>query len=140
MGNTHDQIRRVVDGNDSFMTGFQIGKPKQYRRKIPAWLNNNKQIQAILLSAFPKLKTDTRQRKMAARWVNVVHFYFRLRYTDAQTAEELGIKVQAVKDVVKRVRRVVAGRKSNGCGLRGGKNGRPKKEVPLNNPTIGRGL
>jgi hypothetical protein len=140
MGNTHDQIRRIVDGNDSFMTGFQIGKPKQYRRKIPAWLNNNKQVQVILLSAFPKLKTDTRQRKMAARWANVVHHYFRLRYTDVQTAEELGIKVKAVQNIVGRIRLVAAGRRANGSGIRGGKGGRPKKGVSISSPTIGRGL
>jgi hypothetical protein len=140
MGKIHDQLRGIVDGNDSFMTGFQIGKPKQYRRKVPVWLNNNKQIQVILLSAFPKLGTDQRQRTMAARWANVVHYYFRLRYTDAQTAEELGIKVETVKNVLNRIRRAAGGRKANGSGARGGKYGRPKKVVTLNDLTIGRGL
>src|ERR1700676_886948 len=119
MTKTHDQIRKSVDGNDSFMTGFQIGQLKTYKRKIPLWVNSDKEIQKILLSAFPKLKTDSRQRTRAARWANVIHFYFRLRYTASQIADELGFKPSVVYDIVFRIKRAAAGQKANGSGPRG---------------------
>jgi hypothetical protein len=113
-GRAKDQLRQHVDGNDNFMRGFQIGKLKSYKKKIPRWVNNNEEIRKILLSAFPKLATDPRQRVGAARWNNVIHYYFRLRYTYVQTAEELSLKPRTVNDIVCRMNRVAAGRPANG--------------------------
>jgi hypothetical protein len=121
---THDALRQSFGGNESIMRGFQIGKLKTYQRKIPRWVNNA-EIQKIILAAFPKLKTDQKQRTGAARWANVIHFYFRLRYTARQTAEELAIKASAVNETVRSVKRAASGRRADGK-IRGGKRGRPK--------------
>lgn len=128
MSKTHDQLRLHVDGNDGFMRGFQIGQAKVYKRKMPRWVNSDAEIRNILLSAFPKLKTDPKQRTAAARWVNVIHYYFRLRYTYIQTAEELALKPKAVRGIIESIKNVSEGRcaKKKNNKLRGGKRGRPK--------------
>lgn len=127
MNKNQQQLRQSFDGNDSFMTGFQVGQLKTYKRKMPTWVNNDSEIRKILLTAFPKLKTDQKQRTAAARWANVIHYYFRLRYTHVQTAEELAIKPKAVRNIVERIRCVSDGRRASSSKLRGGKRGRPKK-------------
>jgi len=123
--NSEAQVRQYVDGNDSFMTGFLVGSARQYKRVVPRWVHNDAEIQKILMSAFPKLKTDSRQRQQAARWFSVIHFYFRLRYTAAQTAEELSLKLSTVNETVRSIKRVAEGRRANGK-LRAGRRGRPK--------------
>lgn len=130
MSRDHDQLRQSLDGNDSFMTGFQIGQAKTYKKKIPKWVNNNPEIQKILLSAFPKLRTDQKQRAAAARWANVIHYYYRLLYTYVQTAEELSMKLETVRNILRRINRVSKGRRANNSGLKGGKRGRPKNRDP----------
>lgn len=126
MSRNHDQIRKFVDGADGFMSGFQIGQAKVYKRKMPRWVNSDSEIRKILLSAFPKLKTDAKQRTAAARWANVIHYYFRLRYTYIQTAEELAIKPETTRNILRRIKRVAEGRRADNTGPKGGHRGRPR--------------
>jgi hypothetical protein len=122
---THDQLRRNFDGADTFMTGFLVGRAREYKRRVPRWVHNKAKIQKILLSAFPKLKTDPKQRTGAARWADVIHYYFRLRYTASQTSEELSLKLSTVNETVRSIKRVAKGRRADGK-IRGGKRGRPR--------------
>ena len=123
--NSKEQLRQSFDGNDSFMRGFQVGGARKYKRTVPRWVNNKAEIQKILLAAFPKLKIDSKQRTGAERWNSVIHYYFRLRYTAGETAEELSLKPSTVNETVRSINRAAAGRRADGK-LRGGKRGRPK--------------
>jgi DNA-directed RNA polymerase specialized sigma24 family protein len=123
----HDQLRRYVDGRDNYMAGFQIGEARTYRRKLPAWTNNNSETRRVLLAAFPELHTNQRQRHQAARWAQVITLCFHLRYTAKQAGEEMGVPPSTISGIVQRIRRVAAGYRANGCGKRGGKRGRPSK-------------
>jgi hypothetical protein len=127
MNKNQQQLRQSFDGNESFMSGFQIGQLRKYKRKTPPWVNRDSEIRKILLSAFPKLKTDPKQRTSAARWANVIHCYFRLSYTYVQTAEELNLKPKMVRNIVERVKRVAVGRRADNTKFKGGNRGRPRK-------------
>lgn len=129
MSRTRKQLRQHIDGSDNFMGGFQIGKAKTCKRQTPSWVNNNAKVAAILLSAFSKLKNIQTQRARAARWANVIHYYFRLHYTETQVSEELELSLQTVHSLIRNIKRVASGYRANGSGLKGGKRGRPKNSA-----------
>lgn len=125
MSKKSSRLRRAVD--DSFVGGgHQIVKPRQYKKTIPAWANNNDEIRKIVIRSFPKWDSDDKQRTRAARWVRVIQLYFRMGYTYVQAAEEMGLFPKQIKDIICRVRRVSVGKRANGTGLLGGRPGRPK--------------
>ncbi len=135
MSKVHDQLRHHVDGNDSFMSGFQLGGARTYKRPAPEWTESKTETQRVLLTAFPQLSTNQKQRRQASRWAQVIVLYFRLGYTAKQVGEEMGVRTSTVNGIVRRTRLVAAGHRSNGSGLRGGKRGRPKtKKMVFNIP------
>src|SRR5260370_24383330 len=121
MNKIHEQLRQHFDGSEGIMTGFQIGAARTYMRKAPAWVMDNVKIQRILLRAFPKLRTDPRQRHQAARWAQVVVLYFHLGYTAKQIGEEMDVPRSTVVGIIRRIRLVAKAWQSNGSGPRGGK-------------------
>jgi hypothetical protein len=123
------QLRKVLEGNDSFIAGgHRIVKLRQRRRVIPEWTRSNEKIKEVLLRSFPLLETDPKQRSGAARWARIIHLFFRLQYTYRQTAAELGMTFYAVRQATIYIRRVAAGIWSNGRGrFTGRKRGRPRK-------------
>ncbi len=136
---TFQELRGKIDSNDPFMSwGHQIIKPRSNDRKnIPEWALDDKKIREILLRSFPKLTTNSRQRRGAARWMRVVHLYFRMHMTRGQVAEELRVKSRVVKDVVQNIRRAAEGRRCDGQGkkLLGIRPvGRPKIHAPIRTP------
>lgn len=111
------QLGRALDQNDGFMTGgHQIVHARTYKRVIPAWAVNGKEVQKVLLRAFPKLATDDRQRESAGRWTMVIHLYFRLGYTRGQIAEELDTTTERVKGYIRSIYRVSKGLRADGKG------------------------
>src|SRR6266850_8035817 len=102
MGKIHDQLRQHVDGADSFMTGFQIGHARSYQRMPPAWTQNNLTLRHVLETAFPKHRTDPRQRRQMGRWAQVITLYFLLGYTAQQVAEEMDVKTSTVTGIIQR--------------------------------------
>jgi hypothetical protein len=126
------ELRKVLDGSDPFMTGGHgIRKPNSRRKKIPDWALNDVSVKEILIRSFPKLQTNLRQRKSAAKWVRVIHLYYRAGMTRGQVATEMGIKDNALKRTLISIKRVAAGRWTDNKGRFGGKKGRPKSAVPL---------
>jgi hypothetical protein len=123
------QLRKVLEGSDSFIAGgHRIVKMRQRRRIIPEWTRSDEKIRAILRRSFPLLETDPKQRAQAARWASIIHFFFRLQYTYRQVAAELQMTFYAVRQATIYIRRVAAGTWSNGRGkFTGRKRGRPKK-------------
>ena len=113
------QLGRSLDQNDGFMQGgHQIVHARTYKRKTPAWTINDKEVQKVLLRAFPKLATDDRQRDSAGRWTMVIHLYFRLGYTRGQIAAELDTTTERVKGYIRSIYRVSKGRRADGKGPR----------------------
>jgi hypothetical protein len=111
------QLGWSLDQNDGFMQGgHQIVQARTYKRKTPAWVYKDSEIQKVLLRAFPKLATDDRQRDSAGRWGLVIHLYFRLGYTRGQIAEELDTTTERVKGLIRSIYRVSKGRRADGRG------------------------
>lgn len=123
------ELRNRFDARDPFVTGgHQILKPRSSKKQIPDWARDDKKVREIVLRSFPKLLEDDRQRKAAARWIRVIHLYFRMHMTRGQVAQEMGIESSQVRDFVRNIRRVAAGRRSDTKGVLGAKaKGRPKK-------------
>lgn len=130
---TFSELRTAIDGSDPFMTGGHqiITKRSDSKKGNPAWAKNDAELRNILLKAFPKLHTDQKQRKAAARWLRVVSLFYRTGLTRGEVAEELGLKVDIVKQILIRVRRAANGKTAKGTprGIR--PRGRPKKGVPI---------
>lgn len=103
------QLRTKVNSTDPFMTGHQILIPNVTRIEIPEWTQTDLGVQKVLLTAFPKLDTDSRQRLRAGRWALLIYYYFRLRLTRSQIADELGIPENTVKCTIRGILRVAAG-------------------------------
>lgn len=124
---TFQELREVFDGSDSFMNrGHGVRTPNSRKKKIPMWALNDSKVKTLLLRAFPKLQTNDRQRKLAARWLRIIHLYYRAGWTKGQVAQELGEKPSIIKDVLTHIRRVQIGVSANGTGVLGRKRGRPK--------------
>ena len=119
------------DGKDHFMTGHDVrGKPSstwsKRVRSLPRWISDDKLIQELLLKVFPKLKTDSRQRERAGRWLRVIQLYFRTALPARSVAEELRISEKTVYDTELRINRAVKGLRTTGRQKTTGKPGRPK--------------
>lgn len=69
------------------------------------WASNFKLIQKILLTAFPKLQTDSRQRYRAGRWARIIELYFRMGLSYSEVAEEIKENKGAVKTLIRSIQR-----------------------------------
>ncbi len=107
-------LRNLVDAKDGFMTGHQICKVRRPKRVLPDWARTQKSIQELLLKAFPKLKTEERQRQRAGRWAMVIQLYFRSGKSYRETAEEMGEKVRTIEMVIRSIHRTAKGHPVNG--------------------------
>lgn len=124
------QLRGSFDPKDSFLSsGHQVVQARSNKRETPDWAMSNARVREILLRSFPKLKTETRQRNAAARWMWVIQLYYRLGYTYTQVAEEIGSSPVKVENVIRSIKRVVQGLRADGRGRLTGKRGRPKKHA-----------
>lgn len=125
------QLRTKIDGDDPFMAGgHQIVKVRSREKEVPAWANSNLETQKLLLRTFPKLATDPRQRKSAARWGLIIHLFYRVNLTTGQIAEELGTKPSTVKLVLQHIRRAARGVSADNRRILGERPvGRPRKSV-----------
>jgi hypothetical protein len=111
-------LRNLVDANDGFIRGHQVNKIRRRLRKVPDWIKSEQQIQIILQRAFPKLKTDLKQRKKAGRWARVIQLYFRSQKSYRETAEEMGEDRDTIHTLIRNIRRVASGKRANGGGAR----------------------
>jgi hypothetical protein len=99
--------------------GFQIKNVRtNYDRETPDWIRSNESIQKILLTAFPRLKTDENQRKRAGRWARVIQLYFRLGWTIGEIADEINVKQNVVSMIIRSIVRTARGERADGSGPR----------------------
>lgn len=117
-------LKDTLDRADSFMGGHQIVNARTYKRKIPNWVFNDKKVREIITRGFPSMLTNENQKEGAARWASVIHLYFRMGYTRSQIAEEIGSTSLKIHNVIRSIRRVSNGQRSNGTGKITGNRGK----------------
>lgn len=99
----------IVDNqgvDDSDLARHHGVRTREHERPIPAWTQNDAQVRQVLLSTFPGLATDPKQRASAGRWLRIIYLYFRVHQWAKTIAESLGITVRAVESVIRRAREV----------------------------------
>ncbi len=131
------RLRAAFGGDSGFMSAHQIKKAHTaHPRHIPEeWTLDNTEVQKVLLRAFPKLHTNLRQNKQAARWVLLITLYFRMNKSSRDVAHELKTKPKNVELAVARIRRVARGYRADNTGPRSGRApGRPKTQNVENKP------
>lgn len=130
-----EQLRQKFDGADLFVSGgHSIGGDAgtlhaQRVANTPEWVYDDAQVRSLLLEVFPKLGTDDGQRKRAARWLLIIHTYFRMGWTSGEIADEIGLEDSHVRSIVTRIRRARDGKSSRIANKTRGKRGRPRKEL-----------
>jgi len=131
VGKKSEILKQVVDGT-FIRGGHQVVKARSYARKTPDWANSDVKVREFITRAFPKLSDDPRQQEAARRWVQVVQLYFRVGYTNTQTAEEMGLTIGQVRRTIQSLQRAAEGLWAKGTGKHGVRpRGRPRiKKVP----------
>jgi Sigma-70, region 4 len=109
--------KTIADFGSNSIKGFQITQAGVgVEKKVPAWAYLKPQIQKILLTAFPKLQTDSAQRKRAGRWAQVINMYYLQGMTAEEVAEELNETRVAIKRFIVSISRISKGlTAASGC-------------------------
>jgi hypothetical protein len=94
--------------------GFQVVESIA-QKEIPPWVILKEEVQKVLLTAFPKLHTDSGHRRKAGRWAQVINMYYLQGMTAEQVAEELHETRIVIKRLIISISRVSKGLAANGC-------------------------
>lgn len=123
MGNLRDTSRELRDlgfsGTDQFMQGgHQIINSNRAnagpKRKNADWAADDRIVQALLLTVFPKLITDQKQRERAGLWMRVIQLYHRSGHSFGDTAAEMGVKTKFVRNVLQKIQYIRKGKNAKG--------------------------
>jgi hypothetical protein len=122
-----NKLRGRMDGNEGFMSAHQIKKVRTLQREIPAWTLNDKEVQKVILRSFPDFKKNRIHAARAARWVRIIHLYYRMQLPNSHVAKDMGITINVLKMALKGMRRVARGQRTDNIGPLGVRpRGRPK--------------
>ncbi len=113
------KLRRKMDGDDGFMSAHQIKKIRTREREIPAWTLNDKEVQKVLLRAFPGLHKNPSITKRAGRWARIIHLYYRVQMSNSQVAKEMGGTLSSIKTLLRSIRRVAQNKRARDAKPRG---------------------
>lgn len=137
-------LRAQLDSNDKFVAGghgeirtFGATRHAERMKDVPVWVDDDDKIRELLLLAFPKLKSDTKQKQAALIWVKIIHLYWRAGMTRRQVANAINRTEEQTHYLIRSISRVVKGQRADGTGPRTGKIGRPKKTHAPIEPTSG---
>jgi hypothetical protein len=115
------ELKAFIDGSDwgkmfgANGSGFQIKSIRTgYEKDIPEQLASNTEIQKILLTAFPKLQTNTNQRQKAGRWAQVIKLHFQMGWSYPTIAEEMGVDPNVIKMIIRGIKYTLDGKTWNG--------------------------
>lgn len=138
MKGNFEKLREKFDGSDPFMSGgHQIIKSAGATRhdtrvsNVPEWALDDSKVQTLLLTSFPKLKTDDIQRKRAGRWLQIIHLYYRMGWTQNKIAGEMSIEINLLKYYLTAIKRAAKGLTVDGVGRGIKPRGRPRKYPTL---------
>jgi tryptophan 2,3-dioxygenase len=123
-----DKLRKRLDGNDGFMSAHQIKKVRVLtgQKDTPPWATSDIEVRKILLRAFPNLMTHKGQRQSAARWNQAIALVYRIGMPYNHAAAEMGISTNVLRCLLRRIRCVANGLRSDTIKPRNGSRGRPK--------------
>ena len=134
---THDDdlfiLRNKIDSGDRFMQAHQITKVRSKEREIPDWVFDNKEVQRVVLTSFPKLKVHALQKAKAARWVQLIYLYYRMGLPLQVVAKEMSVSKPLIKRWLQSINRAERGLTNA--------NGKPRRvtsPTPLEGTTEGR--
>lgn len=112
------KLRKTFDGDDQFMSAFQVVTIRRQPRKFPVWALDNKLTQVIINRAFPNWRKNKTQRKRAARWARVIVLYYRNGMPFNHVSRELGLEKDHLRSLLRAIRRAAIGQRANGSGPR----------------------
>jgi len=116
--------KRITDANGM----MRIHRIRSQKKKLASpWAFSDVAVRKLLLTSFPKLQTDKRQRARAARWNQIIALFFRRNMSSSQVARELQIEISAVESALRNMRRAVSGLRTDTGLPKLGCRGRPKK-------------
>jgi len=107
-----------TEGSDVHANAMRVIKPRFEGRdeerldlltfselERPVWVYSDEKLQAFLLALFPQLKTDTAQRRRAARVTAILYWYYRVYVPASEIAADLGTTVINIKVILHRLRK-----------------------------------
>lgn len=110
------ELRAFVDGDELLFpwngknSGFQIKHFRTgYDREVPDWARDNKSLQNLLFTAFPRLHTSPSQRRRAGRWAQVINLYFLKGWSVTEVADELNEDPRVIKRLTLSITRTSKG-------------------------------
>jgi transposase-like protein len=122
------ELSSQIDTTRTGSDGFQPKTLRCQKRTVPEWAATPEGTRKVLLTAFPRLREDPKQRAQAGRWSRVINLYFQLGYTYTQVAEEMGLTPNTILALNRSIRRVASGQSAAKGGLRVKSGaGRPRK-------------
>jgi hypothetical protein len=114
----HAKLRGSIDGGDQFMDAFQVTKVRKIEREIPEWVYSMTEIQRVLITAFPRLATLSKELlfkdKNAARWGQIINLYYRMNQPRQIVARELGMTEVDLKRMLLSITRAEKGLRTDG--------------------------
>lgn len=122
----HARLRTMMDGSDQFLNGgFEIKSVRTIDREIPEWAVNDKEVQRILKTAFPKLslkhptskkeKVEFKKRiAKAGRWARIIYLYYRMELPRQIVAKEMGLSEPSIKSALQHINNVAKGLTARG--------------------------
>ncbi len=92
-----------VDDDELFR--FHEIPVRLFPREVPAWAVNDHALSHILLSIFPRLALENRQRYRAGQTCSLIYRYYRLCEPASEIASDMGISVDGIKRRIQRIKR-----------------------------------
>jgi hypothetical protein len=118
-------LRTRLDSDDPFMgKGHQIHKIRTRKRLKSTnvdWFSNDENVRGLIDSAFPKWRTNSTHLDGAGRWAHVISLYYRRGLPQKTVAFEMRLGrggELTVREILKRINRVVRGKRADNTGAR----------------------
>jgi len=135
----HNELRSLYGDSALVHHGTSVKAPRLVKQRYrpeqdnpqTQFLYSDSGTKDFLLRKFPLLQTDEDQKFYAGRWNAVIHYYFRMGWTDSRVEKELGWNKGEVGSIVQNIRRWIKGLRPNGKAYSTRKRGRPRKVVAM---------
>lgn len=105
-----NELRRKIAGSDQFMSGHQILTDRTgYSRLAPEWTKSEFETGKLLVTTFPKYRTNKLQKARMLRWFQIIHRYWRLQNSAGEIAKDFKIPLYEVKNYITRIKHAASG-------------------------------
>jgi hypothetical protein len=83
---------------------------------VPDWATDDSKVRALVNFAFPKWQKSKAQRVRAARWVQIIHLYYRVKMPRSAVAKEIKISERRLISILCGIGRVTRGQRYDNRG------------------------